>query len=288
MCQDAVAGRSLTWRRYETTSEVTVGGAAPVEGPDATSRETVGSVLRACRLLEHFGADRPVITLAELTAASGLNKPTVHRLMTSFVEAGWVHRDAAGAYRVRMPVFAVGAAALAEFDLRTEARPALEELAARFGDTAFLMVPADAGAVCIDRVEGGKPLVVAGIGIGTVLPWHAAAAPVVMAAVDPTIRERALAGELTAFTAATYVDRDGFAAHLAAVRDAGIAISRDDYLGGVSAVAAPVLGRDGALEATLSLGGRSEDFTGEAGDARATAVAEAARRLSTTVGARPA
>ncbi|WP_243653238.1 IclR family transcriptional regulator [Pseudonocardia endophytica] len=265
-----------------------MGGASPVEDTDGTSRETVGSVLRACRLLEQFGADRPVITLAELTAASGLNKPTVHRLMTSFVEAGWVHRDGAGAYRIRMPVFAVGAAALAEFDLRTEARPALEDLAARFGDTAFLMVPADAGAVCIDRVEGGKPLVVAGIGIGTVLPYHAAAAPVVMAAFDPAVRQRVLAGDLEAFTEATHVDRAELAAHLDEVRATGIAFSRDDYLGGVSAVAAAVLGRDGALEATISLGGRSEDFTGAEGDQRAAAVAEAARLLSTTVGTRPA
>lgn len=265
-----------------------MGGAAPVEGTDETSRETVGSVLRACRLLEQFSADRPVITLAELTAATGLNKPTVHRLMTSFVEAGWVHRDSAGAYRIRMPVFAVGGAALAEFDLRTETRPALEELAARFGDTAFLMVPADAGAVCIDRVEGGKPLVVAGIGIGTVLPYNAAAAPVVMAAFDSAVRKRVLADELAAFTETTHVDPAEFAAHLDEVRTTGIAVSRDDYLGGVSAVAAPILGRDGALAATVSLGGRSEDFTGVEGDARAVAVAEAARRLSTTVGARPA
>ncbi len=265
-----------------------MGGAAPAGDPQATSRETVGSVLRGCRRREHFGADRPVITLAELTAASGLNKPTVHRLMTSFVEAGWVHRDAVGAYRIRMPVFAVGAAALAEFDLRAEARPVLEDLAARFGDTAFLMVPADAGAVCIDRVEGGKPLVVAGIGIGTVLPFHAAAAPVVMAAFDSAVRERLLARELPAFTAATQTDPAGLVAHLEEVRASGVAVSRDDYLGGVSAVAAPVLGVDGVLVATVSLGGRSEDFTGAEGEQRAAAVVEAGRGLSTTVGARPA
>lgn len=286
MCQDVTRLTNLA--RDDTTNEVTVSDASPAEGADATSRETVGSVLRACRLLEQFGADRPVITLAELTAGSGLNKPTVHRIMTSFVEAGWVHRDAAGAYRIRMPVFAVGAAALAEFDLRTEARAALEGLAAAFGDTAFLMIPADAGAVCIERVEGGKPLVVAGIGIGTVLPYHAAAAPVVMAAFDPAIRERVLAGELTAFTGATHVDPTALAAHLDQVRAEGTALSRDDYLGGVSAVAAPVLGADGALVATVSLGGRSEDFTGSEGAQRTVAVVEAARALSTAVGARPA
>ncbi|MCE3550974.1 IclR family transcriptional regulator [Pseudonocardia sp. RS11V-5] len=251
----------------------------------AGARETVGSVLRACQLLGHFGTDRPVITLAELTALSGLNKPTVHRLMTTFVEAGWVHRDHAGAYRVRMPLFAIGAAALAEFDLRAEARPVLEELAARFGDTAFLMVPADAGAVCIDRVEGGKPLVVAGIGIGSVLPYNAAAAPVAIAAFDPEIRARVLAEPLPAFTDHTHIDPAEFAAYLDQVRAEGVAVSRDDYLGGVSAVAAPILGRAGTLVATLSLGGRSEDFAGAEGEARSAAVRDAAARLGVTVAA---
>jgi DNA-binding IclR family transcriptional regulator len=246
-------------------------------------RETVSAVLKACALLGYFGADRPVITLAELTAESGLNKPTVHRLMTTFVEAGWVSRDPAGAYRVRMPLFTIGAAALAEFDLRSEARPALEALAGEFGDTAFLMVPAEAGAVCIDRVEGGKPLVLGGIGIGTVLPYHAAAAPVAMAAFDPAIRTRVLTDPLPAFTSATHVDRAELAAHLDAVRLEGLSRSRDDYLTGVSAVAAPILGHGGSLVATLSLGGRSEDFAGADGESRAAAVRSAAARLSATV-----
>ncbi|MEU0507979.1 IclR family transcriptional regulator [Amycolatopsis sp. NPDC006125] len=267
-------------RTGRAMEEVPVAEAVP-EGNG--TRETVTAVLRACQLLGQFGPDRPVITLAELTAASGLNKPTVHRLMSSFVEAGWVHRDHAGAYRIQMPVFTIGAAALAEFDLRESARPVLEELAGRFGDTAFLMVPADAGAVCIDRVEGGKPLVLAAIGIGAVLPYHAAAAPMAMAAFDPELRARVLDGPLPAFTATTHSDRDELAAYLDQVRAEGVSFSRDDYLDGVSAVAAPVLGANDSLVATLSLGGRSEDFTGPEGEARATAVREAAAALSRLV-----
>ncbi|MFF5986229.1 IclR family transcriptional regulator [Prauserella flavalba] len=249
----------------------------------SAGRETVTSVLRACQLLGHFSADRPVITLAELTATTGLNKPTVHRLMSSFVEAGWVHRDHTGAYRIRMPVFTIGAAALSGFDLRTEARPELEALAQRFGDTAFLMVPSDAGAVCIDRVEGGKPMALAAISVGSVLPFHAAAAPVVMAAFDPEIRRRVLKGRLEAFTEETHIDPAALESHLERVRTEGISRSHDDYLRGVSAVAAPVLGRHGSLTGTISLGGHSEDFAGAEGEARAEAVRAAADRLSTTV-----
>lgn len=252
---------------------------------DGGEPETVGSVLRACQLLGQFAAERPVITLAELTAASGLNKPTVHRLMSSLVEAGWVHRDHTGAYRIRMPVFTIGAAALSGLDLRIEAREELEALAVRFGDTAFLMVPSDAGAVCIDRIEGGKPMVLTAVAIGSVLPFHAAAAPVAMVASDPEIRRRVLRGPLPAFTESTHVDPGEFATHLDQVRAEGISRSRDDYLHGVSAVAAPVLGSGDSVVGAISLGGHSEDFTGTDGDTRAEAVRAAAKRLSDSLNA---
>jgi DNA-binding IclR family transcriptional regulator len=252
---------------------------------DSSGRETVGSVLRACQLLGQFSAERPVITLAELTATSGFNKPTVHRLMSTLVEAGWVHRDHSGAYRVRMPMFTIGAAALAGFDLRTEARPELEALASDFGDTAFLMVPSAAGAVCIDRVEGGKPMVLAAVSIGSVLPYHAAAAPVAMAAFDSELRRRVLGDPLPAFTEMTHSDPEEFASHLDQVRAEGVSRSRNDYLNGVSAVAAPILGSRDSLVGTISLGGHSEDFTGTDGDVRAEAVRAAAKRLSDSLDA---
>lgn len=174
---------------------------------------------------------------------------------------------------------------LAGFDLRTEARPELEALASDFGDTAFLMVPSAAGAVCIDRVEGGKPMVLAAVSIGSVLPYHAAAAPVAMAAFDSELRSRALRDPLPAFTEMTLSDPGEFASHLDQVRAEGVSRSRNDYLNGVSAVAAPILGSRDSLVGTISLGGHSEDFTGSDGDARAEAVRAAAKRLSDALNA---
>ncbi|MEJ2867002.1 IclR family transcriptional regulator [Actinomycetospora sp. OC33-EN08] len=255
---------------------------------EAGTRETVAAVLRGCRLLGHFSASRPVIGLAELAAESRMNKPTVHRLMSTFVEAGWVSRDPAGAYRVRLDLFAIGAAALSGFDLRTEARPEMQALADAFGDTAYLMVPSAHGAVCIEKIDGGKPLVVAGIAVGTVLPFHAAAGPVAMLAFDDELRARALADGLPAFTPATRTDPADLTRHLDAVRAAGVAQSHGDYLEGVSAVAAPLLGPGERVLGTLSLGGRSDDFAGAAGDERGQAVRAAADRLSALLRSAPA
>src|SRR5260370_35004113 len=55
----------------------------------------VSSTLRAFALLELIGvAERPP-SLEELTRASGLPKPTVHRLLGLLIRGGLVHREVA-------------------------------------------------------------------------------------------------------------------------------------------------------------------------------------------------
>ena len=243
-------------------------------------KDTVAAVLKACQLLERFDVDRPVWTLADLTTASGMNKTTVFRLMGTLQHAGWVVRDPGGAYRLALRVFAVGSAAVVGYDFRTAAHPVLAALAAEHGDTAFLMVPAAEGAVCIDRVEGGSPLAVTGIGIGTVLPFHAAAGPMMMLALSPELRRRWITPELPRFTVLTLADATTLKERLDAVAAAGYVHSDGDYLDGVSAVAAPITGRSGDLVATISLGGSTDRFRDGLLADRVAAVRSAAAQLS--------
>lgn len=258
-----------------------------MESESQAGRDIVGAVLKACGLLEHFDAARPVWTLNELTTASGMNKTTVHRLMTTLIHAGWIDRTTEGSYRIAMPVFEIGSAALVQLDIRTAARPFMVDLAETFGDTAYLMVPAEEGAVCIDRLEGSNPLVVAGINIGSVMPYHAAAGPIVMLAYSEALRDRWFRRELQEFTDRTLTDRSTLTEHLDAVRSAGYSVSNSDYLQGVAAVAAPILGRDGTAVASISVGGRVEAFEGTALEEKIHKVREAATRLTRVAEALP-
>ncbi|MFI8773236.1 IclR family transcriptional regulator [Gordonia sp. NPDC062954] len=259
----------------------------PGESGSSSNREVVGAVLKACSLLEHFGVDRPTWTLNELTTVSGMNKTTVHRLMATLIHAGWVDRTDEGAYRIGLRVFEIGSSALEELDIRSAAKGYMSDLAEGFGDTAYLMVPAEQGAVCIDRVEGHNTLVVAGINVGTVIPYHAAAGPTVMLAYSEKLRDRWIRDDLPAFTDRTLVDAAQLREHLDVVRREGYSLSNSDYLDGVAAVAAPIIDRSGALIASISIGGRVEAFEGDDLSAKIDRVRDAAARISTVMQAIP-
>ncbi len=261
--------------------------AVPVESEAAGGRDVVGAVLKACTLLGHFSADRPVWTLNDLTTASGMNKTTVFRLMATLVQAGWVNRTDEGAYRVAMPVFEIGSAALAKLDIRSAAKPFMSDLATTFGNTAYLMVPAEQGAVCIDLLEGRNSLVVAGINVGSVMPYHAAAGPIVMLAHSKALRDQWIKPGLPAITERTITDVDLLVEHLDEIEDAGYSLSVSDYLPGVAAVAAPILGSDGAVLASISVGGRAEEFEGAALAAKIEKVCAAGARITRIVRAMP-
>lgn len=251
----------------------------------ADPKNVVGSVLKACQLMECFTLDRPSLTLTDLTAMTGMNKTTVHRLASTLIKAGWLTRGDGATYRLTMRPFRVGAVALAELNLRDEAAPLLRKLADRFGDTAYLMVPGPDGAVCVDMYQGNSPIRVNNVAIGTVLPYHTAAGPIVMLAFSDEIRERWLSRKkLDQFTAHTIVDLDALNQRLERITSNGYAISEEDYIYGVGAVAAPVFDARGHLTATISLGGVADGFRGDRLLDIIEAVTTSAREVSSRLG----
>ncbi|GHF71234.1 DNA-binding IclR family transcriptional regulator [Amycolatopsis bartoniae] len=255
---------------------------ATAGGDDA--KNLVNSVRRAGQLLEAFDQGHPALGLTELADATGLNKTTTHRLLATLVRMGWLTKTVEGEYKIGMKLFSLGSIALAGFSLRDEARPLLLELAEQFGDTAYLMIPGDGGAVVIDLFEGSGPLTVKHISVGTVLPYHAAAGPMTILAYLPEVRERWLSGPLERFTDQTVVNPGVLAGQLDKIRAEGYTISDEDYLVGVGAVAAPVFGRGGVLQATISLGGPVVNFRGSHLLGVITGVREAAATLSSRLG----
>jgi DNA-binding IclR family transcriptional regulator len=227
---------------------------------DIDPKNIVGSIIKGARLLDLYSTDRREISLNEFTQEAGYNKTTTHRLLQTLVAVGWLVRSAGGGYRLGARMLVLGAIARADLDLRNEALPFMRQLADELGDTSFLMVPGPQGAVVVETIVGGNPVQVHGLAVGSVLPYHVAAGPVVLAAFSPETRALALAAERARFTDQTTCDLDEFTSRLDAVREHGYSVSMEDYIHGVGAVAAPVFGSDGTVVASLSVGGPTNRF----------------------------
>jgi len=223
-------------------------------------KNIVGSIIKGARLLELYSTERREISLNEFTQEAGYNKTTTHRLLQTLVAVGWLVRTSGGGYRLGARMLVLGAIARADLGLRKEALPFMRQLADELGDTSFLMVPGPQGAVVIETIVGGNPVQVHGLGVGSVLPYHVAAGPVVLAAFSPEARDMALAAERRPFTGRTTCDREDFIRRLDAVREQGYSVSMEDYIEGVGAVAAPVFGVDDEVVASLSVGGPTNRF----------------------------
>jgi len=221
---------------------------------------SVQSVDRAFVVLEALAADERPVGIAELVDLTGLPQGTVHRLLQSLHQRGYVRRDAARKYS--LGTSAVRLADAAQRAMVRSARPHLAELVAISGETANLAVLEGDDVVYVAQVPSPHTLRMFAE-VGRHVPPHSTAVGKVLLAGMP--RERALAvlrrTGLAARTPTTITDLDAFGTELDLVTVQGWAADEEEQEAGVRCVAVPV-GAPGAALAALSLSGPADRFAG--------------------------
>ena len=237
------------------------------------------AALRAVRLLKLFTNERPEMSLAELSRASGLNKTTTHRLLRALQSESLIDRNpATSSYSLGAGLMALGVQALASNDLRRRVRPVLRTLARETGETATLEVPFEDSMLILDEVAGNHVLGSAG-NIGTRWPIHATSTGKVWLAFDETGIDR-LGETLKALTANTLTDKDALQPQLAEIRRRGYAITVDEIEEGFTAVATIIRGVLGDVQGALSIGGPTQRLTAARRNELGTVLGRAAQRLN--------
>ena len=126
-----------------------------------TSAEANASVIgKICSLLRAAGSEEPSgASTTALARATGIARPTAHRLLASLADQGFIDRDAAtGHWSLGPEIYLLGSMAALRYDITDQARKIVQALAAESGESAFLSVRRGAETVCLLRVEGSFPL----------------------------------------------------------------------------------------------------------------------------------
>lgn len=118
------------------------------------------SIERALLLLREIAAhNRGGSRLLDLATRTGLQRPTVHRMLKCLAAENMVQQDGdTHRYYLGSMVFELGLTATPRFNLREMCHPALARIAEATGDTVFLTQRSGLDAVCLDRREGTFPI----------------------------------------------------------------------------------------------------------------------------------
>jgi DNA-binding IclR family transcriptional regulator len=215
----------------------------------------VGTLARGLDVLELFVSERPELAQKEISERLGLPMPTVHRLVGLLADRGWLDRDP-GSRRLRLGLQTARLvpALLGGMRLPELARPHLALLAAEVHETVNVATLQGAEIVYL-LSEPGDRLLSTQVTVGMRLPAHCTAlGKCLLAQLSDELARAALGDEpYEKRTERTLTTWNEFAPELALIREAGVAVSEEEYEAGLISIAAPVRWIDGRGSAALNV-----------------------------------
>lgn len=210
---------------------------------EKTGPDFIEALARGLDVLRAFGPNRPVMTLSEVAAATGLARPTARRMLLTLEELGYV-RITPGGFVLTPHVLELGMAYIGSINLWDIARPHMEQLVERTHESSSIAQLDGSDIVYIARVAVPKIITIA-VTIGTRFPaLQTSLGKVLLAELPPDDLERVLAEPSRSGIAPLWRPNAEERDHaLCEVRTRGWSLSDEHLAYGIRSIAVPL--RDG-------------------------------------------
>lgn len=219
-----------------------------VEAKDGVA-STVRAVDRAIAILQCFTPDKPALSVLEIQKRVGLSRPTLYRLLQTLGASGLIKAEGdPQRFRLSHGVMELAHVWLAGLDKVDVARPILEQLRERTGETAALFVLREQKRICVIELESHHALTIArGIGdTGDIT--LGASGKAILAFLDEG-RRGAILDQVAKGR------RAELGKALEVVRSRGYAVSHGEVFVGAVALAAPTFNHNGEVAGCLGVFG---------------------------------
>lgn len=218
-----------------------------------TGPDFVEALARGLDVLTCFDRDSPTMTLSEVAAAAGLARPTARRLLLTLEELGYV-RSAGGGFALTPKVLDLGMAYVSALGLWDIARPHLEALVARTGESSSMAQLDGSDIVYVARVSVPK-IIALRVDLGTRFPAaQTSQGKVLLAALEPDALARTLAvPSRSGLPPCIGRGAEELRAELTEVRARGWALADEELAPGVRSVAVPVRDGAGTVQAAMNV-----------------------------------
>lgn len=221
-------------------------------GGEVSSDGTVGKALDVLDMVAGFG--RPV-RFSELLVQRRFPKATLYRFLQTLTNQGMLALDGeTGTYSLGIRLVGLAHVAWAQSSLAPIARPYVDELAAKTGETVHL-AQMDMGQVLyVDKRNATRPVEMFS-SAGKVGPAYCTGVGKAMMAF---LDEEALQGVLARqsfhrFMPNTLASPERLRAELEVIRTCGFAFDREEHEPGIICIAVPILARSGKVLGAVSV-----------------------------------
>jgi IclR family KDG regulon transcriptional repressor len=214
------------------------------------------SVKKAFEILRALSSSKEGLGVSEIARGLNMAKSTVHGMTSTLEGLGAVTRDPhTKRYRLGLTLFELGRLAYSQIDLKTLARPIIEELMEKTQASVFLGILNWDHVTVLDIVESRQDLKITAP-IGTTMSLFAGAVgKVFLASMEESQSQKIIRSKgLTRFTKNTIVDPELYFQELENVRRKGYAVDDEEYILGVRAVASPIVGLGQLMSAIWVVG----------------------------------
>ncbi len=222
--------------------------------PDPAPEPPKGVFARHIEVLAVIAAAETPPRFAELAAATGHSKATLHRILAALQAEGMVRADPRGGWRVGLRLLEFATRAWAGLDLRSAAEEEMAALRDATGETVRLAVLDGTEMLYLAQFDSPEPVRFR-LRVGARGPAYCSGTGKAVLAFLPTARRRAVldAVALHAHTPRTLTDRRLLEQDLDAARARGFALDDGEQTEEVRSLGAPVLDRHGVPLGAISL-----------------------------------
>jgi len=232
-----------------------VRGAAPRQDSLQGPRQGAQAIRRALAVLRILAAGRENgLPLREVVRATGLTRPTVHRIIHVLIEEGVVERiDKSDRFAVGRQVPELALARQTRSKLLVVAERSLAALSSEVGDTVFLTTRTGLDTLCVARRLGSFPIQVLSIEVGARRPLGVSSAGVAILAAMPAREARAIlernANRFGEYKTTVPVILE----QIAEARRRGYNLRDKGLVEGTRSISAWIMGRDGQALAAVTV-----------------------------------
>lgn len=248
------------------------------------AKATLQTVDRALQLLEILAEHPRGMQPKEIEEILELNKVTVHRLLATLENRGFIER-AGNAYVIGLKLVELSSMKLGNIELKTEAAPYLRELVSRLGLPVQMAIREGKEAVFIEKIESmnsfrmysqiGKRIPLYASGVGKVL---------LMQETDEVIKREFEEVSFIPFTSKTVKGVEALLEAVKTARKKGYAIDDEEHEQGIFCVAVPIYDYRDHIIAAISVGDINKQFVRGTNTRQIELIKQTAREISRRLG----